>query len=394
MKRLLPLLLCSGLLISGLAPTNLPLLGAAVAAPRIGSHDGYTRLVFDLPGPAKLGTALSTGSGGNRVLNVTLNVPLRAEQGTISEPGVASYVIEGQRVSVQLAAGISTASALLLPAGSGQPNRLVIDVPLGTGGGAPAKPASPGVKTSVPAAAVRTPVVRTTGTSKPPRLSVVLDAGHGGVDPGMVSRWVVEKEVTLDVALRVRGYLTARGVNVIMARASDTQLSTDKRTDLEARSRLASADRVNAYISIHVNSGGSGASGIETYYFGKTMTGSNRSIAVRENGSGSIGQELTRQASSTAQNLVGDLLAQAKLAFSAQLARSIQSQLIGMTGADNRGVQSDAFYVIRNPTVPAILTEVGFGTNPSEGAKLAQAGYRDRLAGAIATGIMRFLKVQ
>ncbi|MGY2893146.1 N-acetylmuramoyl-L-alanine amidase family protein [Deinococcus sp. UYEF24] len=401
MKRLLPLLLCSGLLVSGLTLTALPLLGTAAAAPRIGSHDGYTRLVFDLPGPATLASALSTGTGGNRVLNVTLNVPLRAEQGTISEPGVASYVIEGQRVSVQLAAGIGTASALLLPAGGGQPNRLVIDVPLGAGSGnaaggaAPVKVGSPAARPSIPAVAVRTtPVIRAASTGKPPRLSVVLDAGHGGVDPGMVSRWVVEKEVTLDVALRVRGYLTARGVNVIMARASDTQLSTNKRADLEARSRLARADRVNAYISIHVNSGSSGASGIETYFFGSTMNGSNRSIAVRENGSGSIGQELTRQASSTAQNLVGDLLSQAKLAFSAQLARSIQGQLIGMTGANNRGVQSDAFYVIRNPTVPAILTEVGFGTNPSEGAKLAQAGYRDRVAGAIATGIMRFLKVQ
>lgn len=406
MKRLLPLLLCTGLLVSGLTLTALPLvgdalpqIGTAAAAPRIGSHDGYTRLVFDLPGPATLSSALSAGSGGNRVLNVTLNVPLRAEQGTISEPGVASYVIEGQRVSLQLAAGISTASALLLPAGGGQPNRLVIDVPLdgaGLGGSrVPVKAGSAVARPTVAASAgTKTPVVRTTSTGKPAVLSVVLDAGHGGVDPGMVSRWVVEKEVTLDVALRVRGYLTARGVNVIMARASDTQLSTNKRADLEARSRLATAARVNAYISIHVNSGGSAASGIETYYFGETMTGSNRSIAVRENGSGSIGQELTRQASSNAQNLVGDLLAQAKLAFSAQLARSIQSQLIGMTGADNRGVLSDAFYVIRNPTVPAILTEVGFGTNPGEGAKLAQAGYRDRVAGAIATGIMRFLKVQ
>ena len=119
----------------------------------------------------------------------------------------------------------------------------------------------------------------------------------------------------------------------------------------------------------------------------------NRSIAVRENGEGNIGQELTRQARSTAQSLVGDLLSQAKLAFSAQLAHSIHDQLIGQTGAINRGVQADAFYVIRNPTVPAVLTEIGFGSNPAEGAKLAQAGYRDRVAGAIAKGILKFLKV-
>ncbi|ULH16246.1 N-acetylmuramoyl-L-alanine amidase [Deinococcus sp. KNUC1210] len=199
--------------------------------------------------------------------------------------------------------------------------------------------------------------------------------------------------MTLDVAMRVRGYLTQRGVKVIMVRSRDTQLSTDKRTDLEARSRLARAGTVNAYISIHVNSGDSSADGIETYYFGSTLNTSNRSLAVQENGGGSIGQQLTRQASGTAQNLVGDLLAQAKLSFSAQLAKSVQSQLIGMTGATNRGVQSDAFYVIRNPTVPAILTEIGFGSNPSEGSKLAQAGYRDRVAGAIATGILKFLKV-
>lgn len=392
MKRFLPLLLCSGLSLTGLGSVSLPLLGRAEAAPRIGSHDGYTRLVFDLSGPSTVSTALSTGTGGNRVLNVTLKVAVKAEQRILSEPGVASYTAEGQRISVQLAAGVRTATALVLPAAAGQPNRLVIDVPLaGTEkqtSHASTAPASPVRPQTLPATTVQP------ASTARPRLSVVLDAGHGGVDPGMVSQWVVEKEVTLDVALRVRGYLMARGVNVIMARSSDTQLSTNKRADLEARSRLAKADRVNAYISIHVNSGSSAAEGIETYYFGNTMNGSNRSIAVRENGSGSVGQELTRQASSTAQNLVGDLLSQAKLAFSAQLARSVQAQLVGMTGADNRGVQSDAFYVIRNPTVPAILTEVGFGTNPGEGAKLAQAGYRDRVAGAIATGILRFLKVK
>ncbi|GGJ60940.1 N-acetylmuramoyl-L-alanine amidase family protein [Deinococcus aquiradiocola] len=393
MKRSTILLLSTGLTLAGLTLPALPHSGRASAAPRIGTHEGFTRLVFDLPGPSTVSTALSSGSGGNRVLTVTLRVPLRAEQGTLAEPGVASYTVEGSRVSVQLAAGVTDAAAQVYPAGNGQPARLVIDVPLPTGTRpAPASAARPAATATsgVPAR----PVIQPASTVARPRLSVVLDAGHGGVDPGMVSRWVTEKEVTLDVAQRVRGYLTARGVNVIMVRSSDTQLSVDKRTDLDRRSRLASAGTVNAYISIHVNSGSSSASGIETYYFGSTLPGSKRSIAVQENGGGSIGQELTRKASSNAQNLVGDLLSQAKLAFSAQLARSIQSQLIAQTGAENRGVQSDAFYVIRNPTVPAVLTEVGFGTSPTEGAKLAQAGYRDRLASAIATGILRFLKVQ
>ena len=390
MKRLLPLL-WSGVLALGLAA--LPTLGNASAAPRIGSHDGYTRLVFPLPGPSTLSSTLGSAFGGNRTLTVTLKVPLKAEQGKLSGPGVVSYVQGGRKITVQLAAGVRTATAVIFPAGGGQPNRLVIDVPL-IGASADAKPATTKpAPPPAPSGKSASPVVRPASASKPAALSVVLDAGHGGVDSGMSSRWVVEKEVTLDVALRVRNFLTQRGVKVIMVRSTDTQLSTDKRTDLEDRSKLARAGTVNAYVSIHVNSGGSVASGIETYYFGSTLGSSKRSNAVRENGGGSIGQELTRQASNTAQTLMGDLLSQAKLAFSAQLARSVQTHLIGMTGADDRGVLSDAFYVIRNPTVPAILTEIGFGSNPDEGAKLAQAGYRDRVAGAIATGILKFLKV-
>ncbi len=390
MKRSLPLL-CSGLLLAGLTLTALPTLGSASAAPRIGSHDGFTRLVFVLPAPSTLSSALSAGSGGSRVLNVTLKVPLKAERGKLNQPGVASYVQGGRKISVQLAPGVKSAAARVFPAGGGQPNRLVIDVPLG-GAPAAARPAATTPATTASGKSAR-PVVRPASTAKPPTLTVVLDAGHGGVDSGMVSRWVTEKEVTLDVALRVRKYLTQRGVDVIMVRSSDTQLSVNKRADLEDRSRLARAGTVNAYVSIHVNSGSSAASGIETYYFGSTLGSSKRSVAVFENGGGSTGQELTRQASSTAQSLMGDLLSQAKLAFSAQLARSVQTQLIGMTGASNRGVQADAFYVIRNPTVPAILTEIGFGSNPGEGAKLAQAGYRDRVAGAIARGILKFLKM-
>ncbi|WP_425147345.1 N-acetylmuramoyl-L-alanine amidase family protein [Deinococcus sp.] len=371
-----------------------------LASPRIGSHGSFTRVVFELPAYSSVSTAASTGSGGNTVLTMTLQVPLKSESASLLEPGVASFVASGKTLTLQLASGSHSADVSVLAADGGQPDRLIIDVPV-TPASKPAaaqsSPATSGPIKSIPATA-------SPGHSSPaktvplkvaaPRLTVVLDAGHGGIDPGMSSRWVVEKDVTLDVALRVRGYLTQRGVRVIMVRSSDTQLSRDKRSDLEARSRLASAGTVNAYISIHVNSGDSGANGIETYYFGNTLNSSNRSLAIRENGSGSVGQQLTQKARTTAQGLVGDLLAQAKLSFSAQLARSVQSQLIGSTGAANRGVQADAFYVIRNPTVPAILTEVGFGTSPSEGPRLAQAGYRDRVAGAIAMGILKFLKVQ
>ena len=370
-RPLLPLT-CAALL--GAALLNPP----ALAAPRVGSHDGYARVVFDLPRTTTY--SVQTGPGG---VDLHLSARLPSDAGALKTPQASAYSVvsegAGSRIHFAVAPGV-TAKVSLLPAGGGQPVRLVADLqgPSGKVSSAPAPVPAPG--------APPTPV-----SSRAPTLTVVLDPGHGGVDSGMVSPYVTEKVVTLDVGLKVRRYLQARGIHVIMTRARDTQISVDKRTDLEARSRLATADKVNAYISIHVNAGSSAASGIETYYFGQPLESRNRSLAVRENGGGAVGEQLTKQAAGTAQNLLGDLLSATKLTFSRQLAGLVQSRLLSATGAPNRGVQSDIFYVIRNPTTPAILTEIGFGSNPGEGRKLASDAYRDRVAQAIAGAIADFL---
>ncbi|UQN06110.1 N-acetylmuramoyl-L-alanine amidase [Deinococcus sp. QL22] len=369
------------------------LVPQALAAPRIGSHDGYTRLVFNLP---KVATSTVKVSGQS--VTVRLNVSLPAEQGALNAAGVTAYAVAGGTVTVTLAKGHASAKASVLPAASGQPARLVIDVP--TSAAAARVPATPQARTTSPAP--RSTPIRTTpaavtrpagsGTSIRPR--VVLDAGHGGIDPGMVSRWVTEKEVTLAIALRVRAELVKHGIDVVMVRETDRHLSSDKRTDLESRSRLATTGAVSAFVSIHVNAASSSAQGIETYYFGQPLAGSDRSQAVRENGGGSVGQELTRQAANSAQSLLGDILAQAKVAFSRQLAQKVQANLIAATGAVNRGVHTDTFYVIRNPTTAAILTEIGFGSSPVEGPRLANPAYRDRIAQAIARAILDFLNTK
>lgn len=356
------------------------LLPHAGAAPRVGNHDGYTRLVFDLPG-----SATSSVSYASQSVTVKLSVNLKADQGSLKQPGVTAYAVAGSTVTVTLARGAGQPKVKVYAAGNGQPARLVIDVP-----------SKGAVATTTSSAPIRTgtAIVRPANTATPTRPRVVLDAGHGGVDPGMTSQWVIEKAVTLDVALRTRDELQKHGVDVVMVRETDRDLSADKATDLNARSRLASTGTVSAYVAIHVNSGSSAAQGIETYYFGNSLAGGNRSLAVFENGGGSVGQELTRRAANTAQGLLGDILAQAKLAFSRQLAAKVQYHLISSTGAVNRGVQTDAFYVIRNPTTPAILTEIGFGSSPSEGPKLASADYRQRIAEGISQAILDFLNVK
>ena len=381
-KRLLPLLL----------PLAFALTSAALAAPRVGTHDGYTRLVFDLPRSATPSTRVTGGS-----VTVKLGLTLPAERGPLGAPGVTAYAVAGGTVTVTLAKGHADARVTVLPARAGQAARLVVDVPTSAAAAkvpaAPPKAApkpAPAQATARPAAPATNNVNRAAATPR-----VVLDPGHGGVDGGMQSRWVKEHEVTLDVALRVRDVLREHGVEVVMTRETNRHLSADKTADLEARSRLAKNDRVSAYVSIHVNASTSpGSQGIETYYFGKPLAGQNRSLAVQENGGGSLGQELTRRAANSAQNLLGDLLAQAKLAFSRQLAQKVQARLIEATGAVNRGVQTEEFYVIRNPTTAAILIELGFGSSPVEGPRLAQPAYRDRLAGAVARAILDFLNMK
>ncbi len=369
-------LLVKRLLVILLLLCGSPLLSpSAAAAPRIGSHTGYTRLVFDLP-------ALTTAQGqlsGQRY-TVQLGRALKSESGVLSVPGLSRYQISGSRLILTLSSPASVRPTLqVLPASGAQPARLVVDVPISA-----AKPPL-AKKVSVPAA----PVSQAAKSSGP--VTVVIDPGHGGVFPGMSSRWITEKDVTLDVALRVRAKLQARGIRVIMTRTGDTQISADLTQDLDARSRLANNGKVGAFISIHVNSGPDSAQGIETYYFGAPLSGTSRSTAVFENGGGSLGQELTKRASTTAQNLLGDLVAQAKLAFSRDLAAQVQQSLIKATSATNRGIKSDAFYVIKNPTTPAILTEIGFGSSPAEGPRLALPAYRDRIADAIADAIAAYL---
>ncbi|GGL84088.1 N-acetylmuramoyl-L-alanine amidase [Deinococcus aerolatus] len=357
---------------------TLALLSHAAAAPRVGAHDGFTRLVFDLPGNSS-----SKVTAAGRSVTVRLNVKLKTEQGALKAAGVTAYAVSGGTVTVTLA-GTSSAGKTrvsVLPSSGAAAARLVIDVPTSASAQASIRPAATPIRPASVSAAVTRP-------------RVVLDAGHGGGDPGMTSQWVMEKAVTLDVALRTRAELVKHGVDVVMVRTSDTALSADKRTDLDARSRLATTGQVSAYISIHVNAGGPSAQGIETYYFGQPLAGSDRSRAVQENGGGSVGQELTRKAANSAQGLLGDIVAQAKLSFSRQLAQTVQARLLQYTGAVNRGVQTDAFYVIRNPTTPAILTEIGFGSNPGEGARLATPAYREKIAQGLARAILDFLHTQ
>ena len=349
------------------------LLAPALAFPRLGLHEGYTRLVFDLNATALYQIARTPDTLTIRFSGITAV----ASDADVGSAQVASFQVvtaaNGATVFVRLRPDVEVKTVLLTDAGR---RRLVVDVLSAV---RPA-PTTPGTGSS---SRFEPPKPRTQ-----PKI-VVLDAGHGGIDPGAVG-FVVEKEVTLDLTLRLQKLLQEQGIEVILTRNSDTQLSRDKAADLGMRADMANSKR-NLFVSIHVNSAPNIAQGIETYYFGNTIDPGLLAQVIRENGGGELGRRLTREAQSVGERLVSDLIAQSNLKFSRQLAHYVHEALLQATGAVDRGVRQAPFYVIRNARIPAILVEVGFANHPVEGRRLQTSEYRQALAEAMARGILRFL---
>ncbi len=172
------------------------------------------------------------------------------------------------------------------------------------------------------------------------RSTVVIDAGHGGFDRGGVpGQRISEKDKTLDVAQRLRNILQADGYRVVMTRDSDVFVP------LPTRVAIANSYRSAVFVSIHFNCATrSGANGIETYYYR------------------------------------GD---------SAALAAAIHRNVVAGAPTENRGIRRRGFFVLRRTSIPSVLVECGFLTNPTEGGLAQTSSYRQKLAEQIARGIRR-----
>ncbi len=168
--------------------------------------------------------------------------------------------------------------------------------------------------------------------------TIVIDAGHGGFDRGGIpGQRVAEKTMALDVAQRVAKKLRTAGYRVIMTRDSDVFVTLGNRV------AVANSLRDSEFVCIHFNSATrAGANGIETYYYRSDSAG---------------------------------------------LAANIHRQVVSQTTSDNRGIRQRGFYVLRKTSVPSVLVECGFLTNPTEANLVLQSSYRERLAQGIADGV-------
>ncbi|OGH99783.1 MAG: hypothetical protein A2104_08780 [Candidatus Melainabacteria bacterium GWF2_32_7] len=175
-----------------------------------------------------------------------------------------------------------------------------------------------------------------------PKGRVVIDAGHGGSEPGAKRAGIYEKHITLDIAKKVYKYLSMAGVDVIMTRNDDDTLSLKERTEITNRVNP------NVFVSIHVNAcENSRVTGLETHWYTPESKG---------------------------------------------LANNIHSRLTSYVKSPDRGVIKSMFYVIHHVNVPAVLVEVGFMSNDDERCQIMTEERQELTARAVADGIIQYLR--
>ncbi len=217
------------------------------------------------------------------------------------------------------------------------------------------------------------PVLRTAQNSKQP--CIVVDCGHGGTDLGAIGpSGLQEKEVCLNVGIELTGMLRKQGFNVVLTRPNDTFIPLDYRTS------SANSAQADLFISIHANAAGNNtARGIETYYLDNAL--------------------LTDQHSSlSAQSLqVVDGIDAQRTSKSKSLANTVHASLVQQATefvptVIDRGIKKNVSQVLVGTTMPAILIELGFLTNPSEEQLLKRAPYQRELARGISNGVALYAR--
>jgi N-acetylmuramoyl-L-alanine amidase len=241
---------------------------------------------------------------------------------------------------------------------------------------------------TAPGAGVRTPMKTWT---------VVVDAGHGGPDRGMkgpigAARKIQEADITLAVSKRLRDVLRSRGVTVLMTRTTDTLIA------LADRGAIANRAQADLFISVHVNAANPGwsdpraARGFETYFLSAAKTEDEKRVEAMENDASNYDVGLETNPGDPLSYLLADMQQNEYLRESGHLAALIQQGLgeVRPSGLD-RGVKQAGFRVLVTAHMPAVLVELGFGTNDSEAAYLSSGSGQQQLANAIADATMDYL---
>ncbi|WP_372919400.1 N-acetylmuramoyl-L-alanine amidase [Salegentibacter sp.] len=227
---------------------------------------------------------------------------------------------------------------------------------------------------------------------KPPRdrFIVVLDAGHGGKDPGNRGNGFREKEIALNIVLKVGEALEKRGdIEVIYTRKSDVFVELNK------RARIANEANADLFVSVHLNAHNSQAYGTETFVLGLHKSQENFEVAKKENSVIFLEEdyEITYGGfdPNSPESYIGMALMQEEyLNQSILLADFIQKNFTNKLKRKNRGVKQAGFLVLKNAVMPSVLIETGFLTNNNEGPYLNSSKGQENLSKAIVDAIVNY----
>ena len=210
------------------------------------------------------------------------------------------------------------------------------------------------------------PMLRKSALPKSRIKTVMIDPGHGAKDTGAIGHRYREKDIVLKIALKLRVKLRQLGYRVLMTRTGDSFPS------LHARTELCKKYKPDLFLSIHCNSaGGHGrARGVETY----CMT--------------PAGESSTADSKPSYKKETGNKFDKCNSRF----ALEIQRMMLKYTKAKDRGIRRARFFVLKHATCPAVLIETGFLSNEFEESLLGASVYQDKIATALAEGVIRYAK--
>lgn len=223
---------------------------------------------------------------------------------------------------------------------------------------------------------------------------VVIDAGHGGKDPGAVRNGLKEKDITLSVALKLGEMIKANHpkVKVLYTRDKDVFVG------LQARSDFANRHKASLFISVHVNSASPSARGTETYVLGLNKQASNLAVAMRENEVMLLEDDYKTtyrgfNPKSTESYIMFDLMQDAYINSSIEFANLVERQYSRL-GKPSRGVRQAALWVLSQSAMPSVLTEIGFISNNSDQSYLKSPEGHREIARALSKAFSQYYKRQ
>ncbi len=231
-------------------------------------------------------------------------------------------------------------------------------------------------------------ILRIVGTGPSSRMGyhIVVDAGHGGKDPGCKGRsGTEEKDIVLDIARRLKQDLQAKGFKVTMTRDRDVFISLEERTEIATRAKA------DLFVSIHANSSPSRTvDGIEVYAL-RDLNSQEKHDPQRLKNQRLLCKSLTmKSGDGNLESIVSDMLYNYKLSESQLLASYVNKGTSLGAKVNSRGVKRAGFHVLRNTLIPAVLVEVGFLTNSQEEGQLRQPNYRQEIADGVASSLISF----